>query len=441
MPNEGAGTDFTGETANAGFRLRRSAGATSRRDTSACADIPNLPSVTSQARSAPPLPKRNKGRFFVGTIFFSVFATIMYGIWTVFFQYQSYGIIQGRLITVSSPFDGVVTHWQIKEGEEVSQGQLLAEIKNLGIRHELEELLDDLKLNQAQLDAKTAQLSFESKNSRTKSEKAYAEFLKASAELAAEEAALTENKSQLKRAKKLVGTGNFSRQKYDEIYFEHHGRQQKIEQLNLAVSALQKYYESAKDEEAMDWQLQIQPMLTKIETIQSKIKRIREKIAQGLLRSPVSGRITKRMSLTGEAVSSNEPVLEILENNSTEAILFVPQDRITDFKVGQDISVTVPPLLEKVDCQVVRIGDQFEVPPKQISKYYAQDAVLLPVHMRPLAGYESLMAFRLDGVIMLPIEWKSVIDQWLAQATQMLHQPVVNQRDVSQSHARHEETQ
>ena len=402
------GTADAPKIKSAGFRSRRQSGPAVRRPNnfaSKTTEIKAAPSVP--ARSAPPLPKQNKGRFFVGTIFFSFFAVITYTLWTVFFQYQSYGIVQGRLIAVSSPWDGVVINWRVKEGEQVKQGQPLAEISNLEMRHQLDSLLDDLKLNQAQLEAESAKLHFETRLNQTSSEKAYAEFLEASGNLESESALLEDLTKQLQRARRLIKSKNYSQQKYDKLYFEYIGQKRKAEKLQLAVAALKNRHQLTKKEQTVDRNLRLQPMLTRIETIQSEIERLREKILQGMLLAPVSGRVTRRFMLTGESIKVSEPAVELLEDGSAEAILYVPQERSDQFLVGDTIALELPPFEKPVHCEVLRLSDQMETPPQHIGKYYAQNTVLLPIHMKPLPEYEQFLSFRINGTVKLPIDYQA----------------------------------
>lgn len=362
------------------------------------------------------MPKRNKGRLFVGTIFLAFVSVVGYFCWTTFVQYRAWGIIHGRIITVSAPWNGIVINWQVKDGELVQQGQPLAEISNLAMRHDLESLIDRLKLTQAKLEAETSKLKFEKQNLETTTQQALADYLQLSGELQAQEAKLTDLDRQLTRARKLIKSKNLSQQKYDELYYEFIGQQRRIAKTRDAVEVLRERTRLAKRDQGYDWQQQIQPLLAEIKTTESEIKRIQEKIQLGRLVAPVSGRITRRLVLTGESVDLNEHVVEILEDNSTEAILFVPQKMGDQFAVGDIVELELEPYSENLQGEITRLGDQFLPPPNQIKRFYASEEVLLPVHLRPLPEYEQFMSFRINGTIKLPIKW----DQGVASLVETL---------------------
>ena len=98
------------------------------------------------------MKKRSKGSGFLSLIFLAAFIALGYTVWSSLLQYQSYGVIEGRVITVAAPWDGSIYNWQVRDGEEVTQGQVLAVINNIDMHHQLETLGDELKMNQALLD-------------------------------------------------------------------------------------------------------------------------------------------------------------------------------------------------------------------------------------------------------------------------------------------------
>lgn len=414
-------------TKNSGpVKVRAKSNATQQSVANADSNSVARPSVKAAGRAAPPLPKRNKGRLFVGTIFLSIFTLSGYLIWTSFFQYQSYGIIDGQVIAVSAPWNGVVANWQVKEGDTVQQGQALAEISNLELRYELESLIDELKLTQASLNAETTKLRFQAHQKRTQSEQALAEYLEASGDLEAKKVEAEEIHIQFSRAKRLKKSGNLSQSKFDELRFKLVGHTRHIKQMQLAVDALKKHYELSKQGQQSELGSQIEPLLAKMESIQSQIERLRDKIGKGLLIAPVSGRVTKRMALTGESVQRGESVFEVMEDDSTKAVLYVPQENVGEFKVGARIAVELPPYDEKLECEIIRLGDQLEHAPRSIERYYAPNIVLCPVHLKPLSEYEQFMSLRINGVIKLPFEpakiWKKDFDKSVTYVRELVQQ-------------------
>jgi hypothetical protein len=135
------------------------------------------------------------------------------------------------------------------------------------------------------------------------------------------------------------------------------------------------------------------------------MSRLRERIDQGQIRAPVSGRITTRFCLTGETVKEREAVVEILEDNSIEVVLYVPQQLTDEFKCGTDIEIALEPYENTMRCTVRRLGDRFEPAPECIARFYQSQQYLLPVYLTPHSEFNQLMAMRIHGTVKRPYEW------------------------------------
>ncbi len=372
-------------------------------------------------RSAPPLPKKKKGSFFIGTIFVTAISVVGYLVFASFFKYQAYGVINGRLITVSAPWDGVVTNWQVRDGDLVSQNQVLATISNLRMQHQLESLRDEMSLTQAELEAELSRLRLSSQARLSDHQKAVAEYLQISGQLEEEKSSLDVMQSKLVRAQRLIKSNNISRQKYEEIYYEFTGQDRKVSKLRNAVAVLKLRSEQTAAEDSSEQQRRIQPLIRKIEQTRAAVKRLREEIDMGTITAPVSGQVTKRFCLTGESVKSTLPILEILESNSTEAVLYLPQSAAARFGSGDTVSVELEPYRTMLECEVVRIGDQFEAPPQHISRCYFDQQFLLPVHLKPLPEYQQWMSLRINGTVKLPYRWQDRIAAVGSRANDWIH--------------------
>lgn len=362
-------------------------------------------SVATNARNAPPMKKRAKGSGFVGFLFLVGFGAFGYFIWVSLLQYEAYGVIQGRLISVSAPWDGTVDSWLVRDGDEVQQGQVIAEITNLEMEHELASYTDELKMSQALLDAEISKVKFSVRDQSERSQKAVAEYLEAYGKLLSEKSKLKELEGRFDRNKKLANSQNISRSEFESVFYQLDGQKQKIEKLEDAVQVLK-----ARSEEAShnhnDGSSQLKPILAQIELAQSKIARLRQRIDQGKIRAPVSGRISKRHCLTGESAKSGDAIIEILEDNSVEAVLYLPQRIVDEFDVGNEMEITLEPNREPLRCTIVRMGNQFEKAPESIKGYYYENQPLLPVFLKPGPEAGPLMETRVGGTVKRPYEYR-----------------------------------
>ena len=368
------------------------------------------PATPASLRSAPPMKKRGKGNGFLSLIFVGAFIALGYTVWSSLLQYQSYGVIEGRVITVAAPWDGSIDNWQVRDGEEVTQGQVLAVINNIDMQHQLETLGDELKMNQALLDAEISKVQFESQQRSEQSQKTIAEYHTTLGELLSEQEKYKELDRKFKRSRKLLKTHNVSQSKYEEDFFRLAGQKKKIQQLVETVEVL-KYRSQQSNDVADNGSPRLAPILAQIELSKSEISRLRQRIGQGQIKSPVNGRVSKRYRMIGESAKAGEVVIEVLEENSIQAVLYVPQSVIEDYEVGKEIEISLEPYQQKIHCTVDRFGDRFENAPSSIERFYHINQALLPVYLNPNHETQHLLAARVGGTVKRPYEYSKGLEK------------------------------
>ena len=362
----------------------------------------------TNARNAPPMKKRAKGSGFLSVAFLIGFCGVGYFVWAQLLQFEAYGVIEGRVISVASPWDGTVTSWQVRDGEEVSQGQVLAQINNLDMQHELASLGDELKMNQALLDAEMSKIKFEVQSQTGRSQEAVAEYLKSYGELLSERAKFKELDRKFERTKRLAKSNNVSRSEYEQIFFQFAGQQKKVEKLQDAVDVLKIRSKEATLADK-DGSSRLKPILAQIDLTHSKIKRLRERIDQGNIKAPVSGRVSKRHCLTGESTRDGEKIIDILEDNSVEAVLYVPQRIVDEFEEGEVIEFRLEPHRQPLRGTVCRFGDRFQTAPHSIQRFYYENQPLLPVYLTPEPDSAQLLSARVGGTVKRPYEYRKAL--------------------------------
>src|SRR5579884_2898762 len=108
-----------------------------------------LPYRAESVTRPTPLPKRPKGRWFVGTILFALCGFIAYTVWGSFLRYQAYGTVTGHLIQVSPAWEGDLRYLLVRESDTVRQGQLLFSVDNIELRQRHAQLGDELRIAQS----------------------------------------------------------------------------------------------------------------------------------------------------------------------------------------------------------------------------------------------------------------------------------------------------
>jgi multidrug resistance efflux pump len=350
-----------------------------------------------------PLPKRPKGRLFVGAILVTVCVVAGYAVWDSLLRYRAYGTITGRLLSVSAPWDGQVSRLHVREGDRVRQGQLLVTLENVDLAQRVDRLGDELAMAQANLDAEISRLRWESHENADRSGRAVADYYEKWGELLHEQSELAQLQPSVERVEKLNEQRAVTQEEREKIRYEEYGQRQKVDKLITAVDELGE--RARRVGSPVEESVQLKPRFVAIENLQSELGRLRELLDQGRLRSPVNGLVVTRFRFTGETARQLEPVLQVLEEGSLELVLYLQQKDADLFAVGSQTTLVVDPYPQQVACRVVRLGEQLEAAPESIRRYYRSGETLLPVYLEPRQEFTQWMALRVGGVVELPYRW------------------------------------
>ena len=392
-------------------------------------DVASTPQK-SRSRTAPPMPNRPKGRGFLLLLFLIMFGCVGYFAFSAFLKVESFGIVDGQLVSVAAPWEGTVGRWLVREGDEVTQGQILLEINNLMTENQIDALGDELKLTQAELEAEMSKIRFNYREhdelNRMREQTLQSDLTRARGELRSETVKLRGLEREYKRSKKLAQRGSLSKEAYEKLLYEYVGQRKKVAALEETAELFKKQ-QTAPSIESKDLisngSSQLKPILAKIDMTKAEILRLRKRLELGQLTAPCDGRITQRFCLTGEATSPSVPVVEILKNNSVEAVLYVPQKHTDEYRPGDKVEVILDPYPDPMECVVDRIGESYEPAPKNIARFYSHQQFLLPVHLKPDTASQRWMALRLNGTIRKEFDLQSGVDNawnegrsWIRQA-------------------------
>jgi multidrug resistance efflux pump len=351
----------------------------------------------------------------VGVILLGICSFIAYQVWNSYFRYRAYGTVIGRIIEISPPWEGVVRSIHVHEGETVHQGQLLVSVHNLELRQRYDQLGDELKVAQAQLEAEVAKLKWQVAFNIDQGQGVLATYYETSGKHLQEQAKLAELVTSLRRAKVLETEKAISKQEVDQLRFQTQGQEQKVAKLKDSLEELKKRAELARAllqrgagpsrGQAEDGYEQLKPNLARIEALHADRARLQERLAQSELRAPANGLIVKIHHFAGENCRASEPLLSILEEGSLQVVLYLPQQVSTSFAVSDDISVLVEPHAQLLSCTVTRLGRRYELAPENIKRHFNAGQKLLPIYLQPKDEPARWMALRVGGVVKLPYEW------------------------------------
>ncbi len=271
-----------------------------------------------------------------------------------------------EVVAIPVPFDGKIESLRANVGQEVSEGDLLAEIRS-------SDLLSQRELVTTELNRLSSRVSTLESNLIA----ARLEAVRARESSGAAKAALEEAQKGLSRQQMLYSKGAAARQALErsqaavdsatEVY---EGYQQVAKMADSRVAEL------TKDLEA---QQQAQAEKSK------ELEGASDQVASGDIRSPVSGYVVARKGQLGEDVTiETEDLFQIAVNIAQlKVVLTPPPGELGKIYPGQDVILQIAELPESIEAKVNEVRDG------QVSiEFTSPSAVLKP-------GMSAQVVFRM----------------------------------------------
>lgn len=145
------------------------------------------------------------------------------------------------------------------------------------------------------------------------------------AEVAAANVALDLAEKELRRAEKLIESGDVSRSFFDE---QRARRDQLREQRDVALAQARQNYAA------------VDVARTNVANAQSQLALARKNLSYALIVSPIDGFVAERTADVGEYVSPQQKVATVVRTNPLRIRMDIPEQAIPEVKVGQSVSVT-----------------------------------------------------------------------------------------------------
>jgi membrane fusion protein, multidrug efflux system len=144
------------------------------------------------------------------------------------------------------------------------------------------------------------------------------------AEVSAARVALDLAEKNLKRAEKLIESGDVSRQFYDE---QRARRDQLKEQYDVALAQARQNFAG------------VDVARTSVANAQAALALARKNLSYAVIPAPIDGFVTERTADLGEYVSPQQKVVTIVKTNPLRIRIDIPEQAIPAVKVGQSVSI------------------------------------------------------------------------------------------------------
>ena len=145
------------------------------------------------------------------------------------------------------------------------------------------------------------------------------------AEVAAAKVAFDLAEKNLRRAEKLIESGDVSRSFYDE---QRARRDQLKEQYDVALAQARQNYAA------------VEVARTNVANAEAQLALARKNLSYANIPAPIDGYVSERTADLGEYVSPQQKVATIVRTNPLRIRIDIPEQAIPEVRVGQSVSIT-----------------------------------------------------------------------------------------------------
>jgi len=289
------------------------------------------------------------------------------------------GMVDAEFVDVSASLPGRVIELLVKEGDEVKEGQVVAQMKTSEIETIQAQVSEAVTVAQNQLDKINRGVEPEVLKS--------AENLQ---QIAKQQMDLM-NKTYT-RFQNLYSEGVISGQERDVIYFKYKAAQKELETANLNVQLLQRGNNQELKNSA-------QAILNQAKGADQLAQEIKDNAS---IKAPASGKISTMISNKGEMVNAGYPMMTIQKDNSFFVKFNLRQNQMTKIDKGSTVKMKIPGCLpEEIKGTVVELAPALGyadwVPEKQNGEFELRtfQIKVKPQNINSIKGLRSGMTAQL----------------------------------------------
>lgn len=289
------------------------------------------------------------------------------------------GMVDAEFVDVSPSLPGRVIELLIKEGDDVKEGQVVAQMKTSEIETIQAQVSEAVTVAQNQLDKINRGVEPEVLKS--------AENLQ---QIAKQQMDLM-NKTYT-RFQNLYSEGVISGQERDVIYFKYKAAQKELETANLNVQLLQRGNNQELKNSA-------QAILNQAKGADQLAQEIKDNAS---IKAPASGKISTMISNKGEMVNAGYPMMTIQKDNSFFVKFNLRQNQMTKIDKGSTVKMKIPGCLpEEIKGTVVELAPALGyadwVPEKQNGEFELRtfQIKVKPQNINSIKGLRSGMTAQL----------------------------------------------
>lgn len=286
------------------------------------------------------------------------------------------GRIEATEFDIATKQAGRIAKVLVAEGDMVTAGQLLVEMDSAELATDLRQA--EAELRQAREDKNQAlavvtQRESDIRQARAAVSQRESEIKQVRAAIAQRESELALAQKEYNRAQALIEKDFISREQFDQEFSRSKSaaaalaQEQARQQAAEAALASELARQQSADAVLKGAQVQIAQRDAAIDASLARIEKIKTLIADGMLKSPIAGRVLYRLAEPGEVLAAGGKVLTVLELTDVYMTIFLPTALAGRIAVGSEARIildAVPQYVIPASVSFVAARSQFT--PKEV---------------------------------------------------------------------------
>lgn len=267
--------------------------------------------------------------------------------------------VKGDLIAVSPTVQGKIRVLSVKEGDRLKKGQLIAQLREDDYQAKVDEAASGVQAIRGELEEAKADLILVREITQKEVQQTKAVLYASQARLNEAQANLRLATLNFKRTAKLYQKKAISKSKIDKAQADYDLARARVVLAEEEIKESQAKLQVVKTQtgEVNVKQKRVESLNGKLEKAKAALALAELKLAHTTITSPTEGVVAKKIAKLGEVIKAGQPVVAIVDLNNIWVEANMEETKIKYVRLGQSVDLKVDAYPNtKFDGKVVSIG-------------------------------------------------------------------------------------
>ena len=282
---------------------------------------------------------------------------------------QANGRIEGDSVSVASKFPGRLGKVFVGEGDQVTQGQVLAQLEDTQVQARVAQARQALTAAQSQLAAAQSALETARKEVPLSINAATATVARADANQAKAEAAEQQASRDAQRFQRLAEKGSVGTQRAEQAQLalttartDRNSAGTAVEEARQQLSLAQLGWDHVRSKER-----EVQALQAQVGQARAALDDAQSVLSDLTIRSPIAGVVTNKIRDVGEVVSAGAPLYDVVDLDKLYLKVYVPESQIGKVRLHAPAQVFTDAFPDRPFPATTRyISSRAEFTPKEV---------------------------------------------------------------------------